>query len=189
MLRKNVHPLVWLALLISGITARTGCAQTLAGLQIPFQNNDNFLLAAAETDDDYFPTSTLATAAVRPNGCDSAPVAATPLSLEPTATDRNSDQATSCFGKSQKQKPELRFALSPVSPCSGWLRIQFASACPLQPALGLNLWNSRVRLRDANAILLTQPPRERFHTRAALLQSLGFLMLEHGFRFAADPYL
>ena len=40
-----------------------------------------------------------------------------------------------------------------------------------------------------DAILLKQPPRERFHMRAALLQSLGFLMLEHGFRFINDPYL
>jgi hypothetical protein len=189
MVRKNVHPLVWLALLISGITARTNCAQTLPGLQIPFQVNDSFLLAVSETGEDYFPRSTPATAAVRPNGCDLAPVAATPLSLEPTATDRSSDQATNCFQKSQKQKPQLRFTFSPVSPCGGWLRIDFASACSVQPAPGLTLWNSRVRLTDANAILLTQPPRERFHLRAALLQSLGFLMLEHGFRFASDPYL
>ena len=42
---------------------------------------------------------------------------------------------------------------------------------------------------DADPLLVARLPRERFHLRAALLQSLGFLVLEHAFRFANDPYL
>jgi hypothetical protein len=193
MVKKNVYPLVWLALLISGISARIGCAQTLPDLRIPLKVNHNFLVASAGTGDDFFPANKFlgnkSAATLRPNGCEFPPVTATPLSLEPTATDRTSDEAANCFGKSQRQKPELRFALAPVSPCSGWLRIDFASACAAQPALGLTLWNSRIRMMDADAMLFKQPQRERFHMRAALLQSLGFLALEHGFRFVNDPYL
>jgi hypothetical protein len=193
MVKKNAYPVVWLALLICGIPARIGCAQTLPDLRIPLKVNHNFLVASADTGDDFFLANKFlgnnSAATLRPNGCEFPPVAATPLSLEPTATDRTSDEAANCFGKSQRQKPELRFALAPVSPCSGWLRIDFASACAAQPALGLTLWNSRIRMMDADAMLLKQPSRERFHMRAALLQSLAFLALEHGFRFINDPYL
>jgi hypothetical protein len=184
---KNVYLLVWLALLGVGITARTSGAQTPFDLQAPFDVNDNFLLARAETGSDFFLAKKPATTrTLRPSGCEFKPVNSMPLSLEPTATDRNSDQP-SCFRTVREPKPELRFTLSPVSQCTGWLRIDFATACSAQPALGLTLWNARIRVMDA--ILLKQPPRERFHMRAALLQSLGFLMLEHGFRFINDPYL
>jgi hypothetical protein len=192
---KNVYLLVWLALLGMGITARTSCAQNLSDLTIQYKVNDDFLLARANADDDFFLSNKLSTnrasttRALRPDGCAFEPVASTPLSLEPTATDRNSESDTACFAAGLRPKTQLRFTLAPVNPCSGLLRIDFASACAVQPALGLTLWNSRIRMMDADALLVKQPPREGFHLRAALLQSLGFLLLEHGFRFANDPYL
>jgi hypothetical protein len=189
---KNGYFLVWLALLVSGITATPGCAQTLPDLQIHSKVNDNFLLARAEPDggnDFLFANSAAARSALRPDNCDFAPAVSTPLSLEPATTEQTSDRAMSCFRQTERQKPQLRFALAPVSACIGYLRIDFASACAAQPTLGLTLWNIRIRMMDASVLLVERPPRERFHLRAALLQSLGFLVLEHGFRFASDPYL
>jgi hypothetical protein len=54
---QNVYLLVWLALLGTGIMVRTGSAQTLPDLRIPFNVNDNFLLARADAGDDFFLTS------------------------------------------------------------------------------------------------------------------------------------
>ena len=187
---QNVYLLVWLALLGTGIMVRTGSAQTLPDLRIPFNVNDNFLLARADAGDDFFLTSQpVRTAPLRPDGCHFEPATATPQGLEPAATDRRSELGKKCFGVNPRTKPALRFTLAPVNPCTGSLRIDFASACAAQPAFGLTLWNSWFRMMDANAILIKQQPRERFHMRAALLQSLGFLMLEHGVRFVSDPYL
>jgi len=44
---KNGYFLVWLALLVSGITAASSRAQTLPDLQTQLNVNDNFLLARA----------------------------------------------------------------------------------------------------------------------------------------------
>jgi hypothetical protein len=187
---KHEYLLVWLALFSSGITARTSCAQTLSDLPVRFNVNDNFLLARADADRDSSPASKLtAPAKLRPDGCEFARVTSTPLSLEPSETDRNPNQGATCFGQEQRRKPQLRFTLAPVGPCTGMLRIDLTSPCTAQPAFALTLWNSRIRMMGVNAILVKQPPREGFHLRAALLGSLGFLMLEHGFRFANDPYL
>jgi hypothetical protein len=164
---KNGYFLVWLALLVSGNTATPSCAQT---------ESSDFLSAGTSA----------AKSTWRPGNCVFAPAASTPLSLEPTATLQSSDRATGCLGQAQRPKSQLRFALAPVRPCTGILRIDFASACAAQPALS---WTLRIRMMGADALLLQRPPREDFHLRTALLQSLGFLVLEHGFRFASDPYL
>src|SRR5262245_44926247 len=188
---KSGYFLVWLALLVLGITATPGCAQNLPDLQTQINVNDTLLLARAETDDgnDFlFANTPFARLTFRRDNCGFTPVDSAPLSLRPTATDQNSDRPANCFGQT-KRRARPRFALAPVAPCTGILRIDFSSACAAQPALSLTLWNSRIRMIDANALLVQQQPRERFHLRAALLQSLGFLALEHGFRFANDPYL
>ena len=192
---KNVYLLVWLALLGMGITARTSGAQNLSDLTTQYKVNDNFLLARADTDDGFSlsykgsPNRASTATALRPDGCASEPVASAPLSLEPSATDRNSESNPACFAAGMRPKPQLRFTLAPVNPCSGLPRIDFASACAAQPALGWTLWNRWIQRMDRDALLAKQPQREGFHLRAALLQSLGFLMLEHGFRFVNDPYL
>jgi len=189
---KNPFLLVWLAVFVSGMTATPARSQALPNPQRPLDVNDNFLLARAETDsgrDFVLGEKTSTFSDLRPDNC--APIAASslPLSLEPTATDRNSDRATGCFAQPQQPKPQLRFALAPISRCTGVLDIDFASDCAARPALKFTLWESRIPVTDANAVLLAQPPRERFHLRTALLQSLGFLVLEHAFRAANDPYL
>jgi hypothetical protein len=188
---KNGYFLVWLALLVPGITATPSCAQLLPDLEIESDVNDNFLFARAETDegtDFLFADKSANTSTFRPENCDFTPTASIASSLEPTTTEQNSDRLISCFGQALRAKPQLRFSFAPSS-CAGSLRIDFESACGTQQALTLTLWNSRMRMMGDSALLVQGPPRERFHLRAALLQSLGFLVLEHGFRFASDPYL
>lgn len=189
---KNRYLLVWLALLVSGITAAPARAQIFASeAQTHFNVNGNSLLAAADSLGNELASANNPgmVGKLWPDNCEFTPVSSIPLRLEPTATDQHSDRAMGCFGQTQRTNTRLRFTLAPVSPCTGALRIDFASACASQPALSLTLWNSRIRTLDTNAMLLVQPPRERFHLRAALLQSLGFLVLEHAFRAANDPYL
>jgi len=153
------------------------------------EEEESFLLTRADTDGGFAGRRS-APLAFR-DGCDADPRTYAPVSLDVTATDRNTDLATTCTSGTAgpSTTPKLKLSMAPVSPCDGRLRIDFTTACFTQPVLRFNLWDSHVRAADQNALLLAKlPPREKFHTRAALLQSLEFLVLEHAFRMANDPY-
>jgi hypothetical protein len=186
---KNVFSWIGFALLILPSTARTACGQTFPDLRIPNKGNDNFLLATLDTGSATRPIDDAAGAALRPDDCGLAPLPSVPLSPEPTATDRNSERRKGCFATNPSVAQPRRYSLAPVNPCAGLLRIDLSSACMAPPGFQLALSNSRMFAADANAMLMVRPAHERFHLRAALLQSLGFLVLEHAFRAANDPYL
>lgn len=180
--RTNVRRAVLLCLLAAAPLAR---AQGLRDLRIPIQVNDNFLLNASPD------SPALRFAALRTTACSEAGMPV-PLTLSPTATDRGSEEAGTCSKDTGASRPLWRApvppAIAPMSSCDGFLRIGFSGACFAQPALRSDLWGRSVRSLDAGAILGVRSRRERFHLRTALLQSAEFLLFEHAFRLANDPY-
>jgi hypothetical protein len=94
---------------------------------------------------------------------------------------------SSCEEKNEPPR-HPQFTLVPVNPCGTFPLLDASTACFPRPSLGFTSWNSRLLADDSRALLVTRPSRERFHWGPALLQSLEFLLLEHGFRLANDPY-
>ena len=152
------------------------------------KEEESFLLTHSDTDEGSAARPSAPLAFWDGCGADTRPDA--PVSLDVTATDRNTGLATKCTSAAAglSTTAKLKFSFAPVSPCDGLLKIGFTTACFTQPVLRFNLWNSHVRAADESAMLLAKLPREKFHTGAALLQSLEFLVLEHAFRLANDPY-
>jgi hypothetical protein len=186
---KTVVIIVFLFFLLPG--ARTARSQPLRELRVPFHVNDNFLLNVPK-----FPELPAVRYASPASKCRTEGVPA-PLtfSLEPTASDRSSEGETACPKPSGFFRSVLgiwpgtpRSALAPVSACDGFPRIVFSGGCFAQPPLHLDLWDSSVRSLGPRAILGAGSRRERFHARTALLQSTEFLLFEHAFRLANDPY-
>src|SRR5215831_17279002 len=139
------------------------------------KEEESFLLTHADTDGGFAGRTSAPIAFW--DGCDADP--RTHLPVDVTATDRNTGLATKCTSATAELSTtsKLKFSLAPVSPCDGLLKIGFTTACFTQPVLRFNLWDSHVRAADESAMLLAKlPPREKFHTSAALLQSLEFLV-------------
>jgi len=101
-----------------------------------------------------------------------------------TASDR------SCENKPAPPETQSQLSLLPMNTCQAPPSLLEAySACLAMPALHYTAWTVDLFPNASNAILFAQRSKpERFHWRPALLQSLGFLLLEHGFRLASDPY-
>src|SRR5262249_43978017 len=134
-----------------------------AQTEVFFSHNESesFLVAHAETEGSF--AGTRAPLTFRTDGCDASAATYAPVSLEITATDRNTELATNCAPASSRMPtaPKLKFALAPVSPCDAFLKIDFAGACFTRPVLRFNLWDAHVRAADENAMLLAKlPPRE-----------------------------
>ncbi len=60
--------------------------------------------------------------------------------------------------------------------------------CPSPTPLGSSLWMNSFDPLVATSVLAPANPRERFHWGPALWQSFTFLVTEHAFRLATDPY-
>lgn len=78
--------------------------------------------------------------------------------------------------------------LPPVVGCSVALRVGYGFGCFSQPLVSLPVLDDAFIKSERNPILAVQSPRERFHVKPALWQSFKFLMLEHAWRLAWDPY-
>ncbi len=92
----------------------------------------------------------------------------------------------SCEGNGKS--PPTHFTLLPVNPCGSFLFMDSSTACFPRPSVGLSFRPSRLLANDSSALLVARPPRERFHWGPALVQSVEFLLFEHAFRLANDPY-
>lgn len=79
-------------------------------------------------------------------------------------------------------------SVPPVLNCSPAGGLGLGFACPSQPVFSLTVWSKASSASTANSILAVQPRRERFHWGPALWQSVEFLVLEHAWRLAWDPY-
>ena len=87
--------------------------------------------------------------------------------------------------KGEKTEPLALAMASPPCPNAGELNL--GSLCGAQSSLNVTLWGTDREPEDP--IIEKQRRMEHFHWTPALLQSLEFLVFEHAFRAASDPYL
>jgi hypothetical protein len=78
--------------------------------------------------------------------------------------------------------------LLPLAPCYSPVPLEVTALCRVHPYVNAALWPSSRDSVVANPILPAGLPKERFHWGPALWQSFEFLVVEHAFRLANDPY-
>jgi hypothetical protein len=87
--------------------------------------------------------------------------------------------------------PESNFQhLNPSNTCPWSNSFEWITGCGMSQVYRLPQARDGILLPSFYSVPAIRAPRqaERFHWRPALLQSLEFLLFEHGFRLAMDPY-
>jgi hypothetical protein len=82
--------------------------------------------------------------------------------------------------------PHKNTLLPPTNSCFSPTQIDLFSACPTVPPKKDSISSTDFHLLSVKPILPAPRPSERFHWKAALWQSFGFLVVGHAFRLAND---
>lgn len=83
---------------------------------------------------------------------------------------------------------EAPLKLPPISPCLPSLASDASLSCLPERSWAYRSWISVLDAPSSGSILAVQPRHEEFHWAPALWQSFEFLVLEHTWRLAWDPY-
>ena len=94
-----------------------------------------------------------------------------------------------CLAESTRPRPALKY-LVPTNICSLSVSLEPIADCGISRAYSLPWYHNRIVLPSLYSVSAVRATShvEHFHWRPALIQSLEFLLLEHGFRLATDPY-
>ena len=84
--------------------------------------------------------------------------------------------------------PSAKLAPTRAIPCTNTVTIDLTAGCRAEFPLNWTLWGKTFDPLVGNSLLKATVPQERFHWKAALWQSFEFLVFEHAFRLANDPY-
>jgi hypothetical protein len=79
--------------------------------------------------------------------------------------------------------------LLPINSCPSSVQVGLISACLTSPPTKFAFWNDDPDLFSLQPVQPVHRPSEDTHWRAAFLQSFGFLVVGHAFRFINDPGL
>jgi hypothetical protein len=96
-------------------------------------------------------------------------------------------RSSSRFNSTFSSLPESTLSLEPLAACSAADSAD-ATACFPDYPLNLTTWTSSFDPLVGNSFLSPAATKEHFHWGPALWQSLEFLVAEHAFRLATDPY-
>jgi hypothetical protein len=91
-------------------------------------------------------------------------------------------------GLAKSSTRATKYSLAPVNPCGAFPYLETSAACLPGSTLGMTPWNGGIMTSNPMVLLARRPVRERFHMGSAMWQSLEFLLVEHAFRLANDPY-
>jgi hypothetical protein len=178
----------WLAaipLLTLLVLAPNSLAQN-ASLIEQFSNEDDSVLPPP-TSTAAFPSYSGSDLVVSTFAIDPCPILDPRLSAKSPADVRQSAIQGGC-GPTKTANSQAKSSMLPFNPCRGNLLVDISVSCFPRLAVGFAESSSSILAADAGERLAAPPPREKFHTGAAMLQSLEFLILEHGFRLANDSY-
>jgi hypothetical protein len=182
--RSTVVFLLW----ILATTAAPTHAQSVRETNSLESDGDHWLVARNATPDFSGAAGALfGSVRVPKDSCFNNTLLISDASLRADDSPANFQVAKSASCEDRGKSTPLQFTLLPVNPCGSYLLMGSSTTCFPLPSVGLSFRPTRLLAADSS-LLAARPPRERFHWGPALLQSVEFLLLEHGFRLANDPY-
>ena len=93
-----------------------------------------------------------------------------------------------CGPQKETARSSVPLGFFPAYTCGSSSFLDISAACFTRPVLNANAWSIRIFSEEALPLVAARPKKESFHWRPALVQSFEFLVMEHAFRLANDPY-